>query len=173
MGFWIVLIGLVIGAPMSFGASEDVLDLREELNRFFKLEPREGHWRFQSVDQKCELTIDYWDYLGVILFTLKNEKVELNTSFRTVTQREETVPLFNEKTYFSYYSDFSRSTDHVFLVEGVYEYLGVPGEQSTRKVLYLTRAIQLYAQGPHRYVTYSASNRDGTDSLSCVFGEDG
>lgn len=172
MGFWFILFGLLLGAPASFGAQEDViLDVREELNRFFTLQPREGRWEFQSVDQKCNLVIDYWDHLGVVLFTLKNEKTTLSTSFRSVTQREETVPLFNDRTYFSYYSDFSKSADHVFLVEGVYEFLGVPGDKATQKVLYLTRAIQFFAQGSHRYVTYTVSNREDTDSMSCVFDE--
>ncbi len=153
----------------AWAAPQQQMDVRQELGRFFALEPMQGRWAFKSADARCDFMIDYWDDTGVVQITVQDDKLALRTSFRAVTHREETVPLFNDKTYFSYYSDFSASEDHMFVVEGVYEFLGVPGDQSTRKVLYHTRALQILRQGDHRYVTYTASDRSGTDSKSCVF----
>lgn len=150
-------------------AAQPVLDVRSTVGWFFPLSPIEGRWTFKSVDNICELAIEYWQDSGVVQITLTDDKSVLGTSFRALTQREETVPLFNDKTYLSYYSDFATAQDHMFLVEGVYEFTGLPGQKNTRKLLYLTRALLIQAQGPYRYVTYTASDRQGTEAKSCVF----
>ncbi len=163
-----IAITLFLSAPV-WAAAQERIDVRKELGRFFTLEPLQGRWVFKSVDERCEFMVDYWEDTGVVQITLQDDQQALGTSFRALTHREETLPLFNDKTYFSYYSDFSTSEEHMFVVEGVFEFLGEPADKSTRKILYLTRAMNILRQGEHRYVTYTASDRTGTDSKTCVF----
>ncbi len=164
-----VLLALIFLASTSAFASPEQLDLRAEVGRFFALKNIEGRWAFKSVDERCDLVIEYWKSTEVVMITLQDQNGVLGTSFRAASIREETVPLFNDKTYLSYYSDFSKSPDHVFVVEGVYEFNGIPGDKATQKTLYLSRALQVYSHGLYRYVTYGATDRSGTESKSCVF----
>lgn len=164
-------VALLFFAPISGAQPLDTINVRNSIANFFSMPAEQGAWNFKSADGRCSLHVEFYRDTGVVTVFVHNENQTLGTSFTQELRREETLPLYNDhdSVYMSFYSDFALNHEHLFILDGVFEYVGNPSQKDSTKKIYLTRSLQIQAQNTYRYVTYTETDRQVTNTISCIF----